>query len=92
MTHVFHPGHHALHGVTVVIDTVGGDTYVGRFDTEDDRGVHLLDVGCREAAGGASREEFLRRSARFGIRVEQKHLLVPKGSVARVTPLGSLQL
>ena len=91
MSHVFHPGHQALHGVTVVLDTTSGETYLGRFDSEDEAGVHLLDVGRHDGAGG-SREEFLRRSVKFGIRVEQKHLLLPKASVARVTPLGELQL
>ncbi|HEX6104596.1 MAG TPA: hypothetical protein VFZ26_03375 [Gemmatimonadales bacterium] len=92
MTHVFHPGHHALHGVTVVLDTTAGETFLGRFDTEDERGVHLLDVGRYDAAQGGTREEYLRRSAKFGIRVEQKHVLLPKASVARVTPLGEIQL
>ena len=90
MSHVFHPGHHALHGITVVLDTTSGDTYLGRFDSEDERGVHLLDVGRH--SGKETREEYLRRSARFGIGVEQKHLVLPKAEVARVTPLGELQL
>ena len=92
MSHVFHPGHHALHGVTVVLDTTSGETYLGRFDSEDDGGVHLLDVGRHDGTSGGSREEYIRRSAKFGIRVEQKHLVLPKASVARVTPLGEVQL
>jgi hypothetical protein len=92
MSHVFHPGHQALHGVTVVLDTVSGETYLGRFDTEDEHGVHLLDVGRHDPAQVPSREEFLRRSIKFGIRVEQRHLVLSKASVARVTPLGGLAL
>jgi hypothetical protein len=62
--HVFHPGHHELHGVTVVIETHGPRTYVGRFDNEDQQGLHLLDAGVHEAlAGASSREEYVRRSA-----------------------------
>ncbi len=90
MSHVFHPGHHALHGITVVLETHGAETYVGRFDSEDERGVHLLDVGVHDGTQGASKEEYVRRSAKFGIRVDRKHLVVPKGAVARVTPLGEL--
>ena len=90
MSHVFHPGHHALHGITVVLETVSGETYLGRFDSEDERGVHLLDVGKR--AGEVTRDEFLRRSAKFGIRVEEKHVVLPKASVATITPLGELSL
>jgi len=92
MTHVFHPGHHALHGVTVVLDTTSGETYLGRFDSEDEHGVHLLDVGRYDAVQGGSREDYIRRSAKFGIRVDRKHLVLPKASVARVTPLGEMGL
>lgn len=91
MSHVFHPGHHALHGITVVVDTVSGETYLGRFDTEDETGVHLLDVGQHHAAQGGSREEYIQRSAKFGIRVDRKHLVLPRAAVSRVTPLGELQ-
>jgi hypothetical protein len=89
---VFHPGHHELHGVTVVVETAGPLTYVGRFDTEDAAGVHLLDVGVHDAAtGGGTREDFVRRSARFGVRSDRKHLVVPLAEVARITPLGAME-
>jgi hypothetical protein len=83
--HVFHPGHQELHGVTVVLETHGLITYVGRFDSQDDRGVHLHDVGVHDAGtADASKEEFLRRCDRFGIRPEHRHLLVPARDVARI--------
>ena len=89
---MFHPGHHELHGVTVVVETAGPLTYVGRFDTEDGAGVHLLDVGVHDAAtGGGTREDFVRRSARFGVRSDRKHLVVPLAEVARITPLGAME-
>jgi hypothetical protein len=83
--HIFHPGHQELHGVTVVLETKGSRTYVGRFDSEDQRGVLMHDVGVHEAtAGGPSREEFFRRSAKFGIRAEHKSLLVPREQVLQI--------
>ncbi|MEO7985110.1 MAG: hypothetical protein ABI766_01165 [Gemmatimonadales bacterium] len=86
--HVFHPGHQALHGVTVVIETNGHRTYVGRFDNQDDHGVNLLNVAVHDAtAADQSTEEFLRRNAKFGIRVEHTHVLVPGAEVVRITPL-----
>ena len=88
---MFHPGHHELHGVTVVVETAGALTYVGRFDTEDAAGVHLLDVGVHDAAAGGTREDFVRRSARFGVRSDRKHLVVPLAEVARITPLGAME-
>jgi hypothetical protein len=77
--------------VTVVVETSGPLTYVGRFDTEDQTGVHLLDVGVHDATAGGTREDFVRRSARFGVRTDRKHLVVPRGAVSRITPLGAIE-
>ena len=88
---MFHPGHHELHGVTVVVETPGALTYVGRFDTEDEARVHLLDVGVHDAASGGSREEFVRRSARYGVRADRKHLVVSRADVSRITRLGEVE-
>ena len=90
--HVFHPGHDELHGVTVVLETRGPRTYVGRFDTQDDAGVHLRDVGVHESsAGHPSKADYLQRTATFGIRVEQKHVCIPATDVVKITPLGTLR-
>jgi hypothetical protein len=88
--HVFHPGHAELHGITVVVETHGARTYVGRYDREDEYGVHLLDVGVHEAPAAIPKEEYLRRSAKFGVRSEHKHVVVPALDVARITRLGEL--
>ena len=71
----------------MVVETGGALTYIGRFDTEDETGVHLLDVGVHDAAAGGSKDEFLRRSAKFGVRAERPHLVVPRPEVARITRL-----
>jgi len=61
---------------------------VGRFDSQDERGVHLHDVGVHDAgAAEASQEEFLRRCDKFGIRTEHRDLVVPSGEVARIQRL-----
>ena len=88
--HVFHPGHSELHGVTVVVETDGPLTYVGRYDTEDERGVHMLDVGVHDGAAGDSKDEYVSRSAKFGIHITHKHLVVPAGQIVRITRLGSM--
>jgi hypothetical protein len=86
--HVFHPGHEELHGVTVVLETRGSRTYVGRFDSQDERGVHLHDVGVHDAsAEGPSKEEFLRRCDKFGIRTEHRDLVVPGSEVVGIARL-----
>lgn len=89
--HVFHPGHQALHGITVVVQTKGARTYVGRFDTQDESGVHLLDVAVHDGTDAtSSKDEFLRRTVKFGVRVERKHLLVPAPDVATISPLSAI--
>jgi hypothetical protein len=86
--HVFHPGHQELHGVTIVLETRGSRTYVGRFHSQDERGVELHDVGVHDAlAGGTSKEEFLRQCNKFGIRPEHRDLLVPSNEVASISRL-----
>ena len=86
-----HTDRHELHGVTVVLDTRGDATYIGRFDSQDEHGVHLFDVGVFDPATG-TREAYLRRSAQFGIRVDRPELTVATSEVARVLPLGQLEL
>ena len=89
--HVFHPGHHELHGITVLLETTGGRSYIGRLDTEDESGVHLLDVAVHQTQdGGLSQEEFVRRTVKFGVRVERKHAVVPSAEVASIKPLGEV--
>lgn len=88
---MFHPGHHALHGITVVLETTGSLAYVGRFDTQDDGGVHLLDVAVHDRSDPASsREEFLRRTLKFGVPVTRKHVVVPSSDVATLVPLSTV--
>jgi hypothetical protein len=89
--HVFHPGHAELHGITVVLETHGARTYVGRYDSEDASGVHLLDVGVHDPSlATVSKEDYIMKSARFGVRSEHKHLVVPGNDVARITRLEEL--
>jgi hypothetical protein len=89
--HVFHPGHSELHGITVVVETTGPRTYVGRYDSQDERGVHMLDVGVHDdRAAGLTKEDYIRKSAKFGIRSEHKHLIVPASEVLRVIRLGEV--
>ena len=89
--HVFHPGHHALHGVTVLLETTGTRSYIGRLDTQDESGVHLLDVAVHDAkSSDVSKEEFIRRTAKFGVRVERKHTVIPSPDVTSIRPLREL--
>jgi hypothetical protein len=88
--HVFHPGHAELHGITVVVETNGSRTYVGRYDSEDDQGLHILDVGIHEEPAELSKDEYIKKTARFGIKSQHRHLIIPRGHIARITRLAEL--
>ncbi len=76
--HVFHPGHEELHGVTVVVDGPAGRSWVGRYHERTDRGILLHDVAIHDPATAAvSREAWLDRLRKFGIKVDARHLVIP---------------
>lgn len=82
--HVFHPGHEELHGVTVVVNGATGKTYVGRYHERNERGVVLKDVAIHEPGNGLPLEEWLDRQRKFGVRVDERALVVPGDEVVDV--------
>jgi hypothetical protein len=85
---VFHPGHHELHGVTVVLETTRGITYVARFDNQDEHGVHLLDAAVHDPGVAPQPvKEFLERIRKYGVKPGRKHLVVPAFEIARILRL-----
>ena len=87
--HVFHPGHEELHGVTVVVEGTGGVTWVGRYHERNERGVLMHDVAVHQAGvAELPRGAWIERLRKFGIRVEQRAVVVPAGEAGRITPLG----
>ncbi|MEO8199345.1 MAG: hypothetical protein ABI679_02380 [Gemmatimonadota bacterium] len=87
--HVFHPGHDQLHGITVILETTGPRVLVGRFDSQDEQGVNLIGVSVFDTSGGEStKEEFLARTRKFGVKVDHPHLRIPLPTVSRILPLG----
>ena len=87
-----HPGHHELHGITVVVETAGPLTYVARFDTEDERGIHLLNVATHHReTSGPTLEEFLARTRKFGVKAAQKYLLLPPDQVRSIRRLSEVK-
>jgi hypothetical protein len=52
--------------------------------------VHLLNVAVHERSSDVTREEFVRRSAKFGVRSQHPHMVVPSGEVTAITPLGQV--
>jgi len=75
----------------VVLETSGPEVYVGRFDSQDDEGVHLIGVSVFDpASGGLTKADFLARTAKFGIKVDRAHLRVPNTLVLSIKRLADL--
>lgn len=80
--HVFHPGHDDLHGITVVLEGASGKTYVGRWHEQTAKGVVLHDVATHDPAGGQTRDDFLARTIKFGVKPVQKTAVVSEQLVS----------
>jgi hypothetical protein len=86
--YVFHPGHEALHGVTVIVEARSGQAWVGRYHERTERGVLLHDVAIHDPSSATlPREGWLEQLRKFGVRVEARHIVVPTSEVDRIRPL-----
>ena len=85
---VIHPGHQELHGITVIVETTGPTTYVARYDREDERGIHFKDVASFAATPEEDLAAWLDRTRKFGVRAEQKHLVLPAADIRQIRRLG----
>ena len=87
----FHQDKGELHGITVVVDTVGDELYIGRCDELNDERIILHDVDVhREGDGGRSKQEYVERAAEFGIWKKFETLAIPAAAIASVRRLGDL--
>jgi hypothetical protein len=82
---VFHPGHDAWHGQTVVIYTQGARTIVGRWDAVQEGKVLVRDAAVHEDP--STREAWVARLREYGVPVEHRILRFPESEVARVVRL-----
>ena len=76
-----------LHGITVVVETNGPKVYVGRWHSENDQELILLDADAREIEDPARRAEHLAKSAKYGVFKNTEQVRVPKSEVASVRRL-----
>jgi hypothetical protein len=91
----FHQHKNELHGITVVVEAIGEDggaeTYVARCDDIRGGRIILLDGDVhREGQPGPSKEEFLKKAARFGVWKKFDHVLLDTARVASIRRLGDL--
>ena len=89
----FHDNLGELHGITVVVDTHGPRVYIGRCHTETDAGILLVDADQHEDGdGGKSKQEYIQKSARFGVWKKFASLEVPRSEIASVVRLGEVEI
>ena len=90
----FHHDKHALHGITVVVETTGPELYIGRCDDIVAQGVILRDADVHREGdsgqAGKSRAEFLDHARRFGAWPNLSRVLVPAESVREIRRLGEI--
>ena len=81
-----------LHGMTVVMETAGPKTYVGRFDQPlgDFYLIHDADI-YEPTADGPTKEAYLAKTAAFGIWVKQKDYHVPQAEVTSIRRLSEFK-
>lgn len=85
----FHQNKHEWHGITLVVDTVGDEVFVGRCDDMDAREVILLDVGHhRDGEDGKSKDDYIQAAVKFGTWKRHDRVVLPLAQVASVKPLG----
>jgi hypothetical protein len=89
MERTFHHHRSELHGITVVVETAGGEVWVGRCDDEDAERVILLDADVhREGETEGSREDWLSKADRFGVWPRHRRVVIPRGRVESLGRLG----
>jgi hypothetical protein len=87
----FHQGKHELHGITVVVDTVGPEVFIGRCDDIDELHVVLHDADAHRAEQGApTKDEWIARAVGCGVWPRHRRLVVPRQRVASIRRLGEL--
>jgi hypothetical protein len=88
----FHQNKGELHGITVVVETSGEETFVGRCDEVTDSGVILLDADVHtEGEGKPSRAQYLATAAQVGVWKKFDRIVVPLERVAKIHRLGELE-
>ena len=76
-----------LHGITVVVETEGSRVYIGRYHSENDEELILMDADVRDLADPSARSEHLARSAKYGVFKNADTVRVPKDGVSSVRRL-----
>jgi len=90
-TFAHHESKHALHGITVVVETDGAELWIGRCDDIVAQGVILKDADVhRDGESERPRAEWLERAKRFGVHPHHRNAVVDAARVVAVRRLAEL--
>jgi hypothetical protein len=85
---VLHAEREPLHGITVLLERTSGELLIGRFHETIERGVVLLDVAQLGPGGeAADRQAWVERTIRFGVKVDERRVVVPQAEVGSLVRL-----
>ena len=83
--------HSSFHGFTVVLNTSGPMTYIGRWDEQIGDQIFLNNASVhRDGEEGMTKDQFIDKAVRLGPRMTHARYAVPAGDVAGVETLGDL--
>ncbi len=78
----FHQGKHALHGITVLVETETGEAWVGRCDDLVGGELRLRDADVHPGdASPSERAAWLDRARRIGVWPNHRRVSLPEASV-----------
>ncbi len=60
----------------MVLEGTSGKTYVGRWHEQTAKGVVMHDVATHDPAAGQTREDFIAQTLKFGVKPEQRTLVI----------------
>ena len=80
----------APHGINVVIETNDGRVVIGRFDSATPFEALLHDCDVHTLGEGEDAEAHIRKTATYGVAVNQRDAAVDTGVIGRVRLLGDI--
>ncbi len=80
----------AHHGINLVIETPD-KVYIGRFDNSNGFQVLMHDCSIHAIETPENAEEHVRNTAKYGVAVDQRDVVVDAAAIQRVRVLGDIQ-
>lgn len=81
--------HQAPHGINLVVET-SDKVVIGRFDHTDGFRVVMHDCAIHDVESPEEAERFVRQTAKYGVAVAERDVVLDAASVQRVRLLGDI--